>query len=92
MYFNAGATDISSNNEMSDAEQDLVVQAIFEDNSSATRYAFQNDDTSGSSGARVAHHNGGGMYESTEDIDGLKIFQSSGNLSGTVKLYGLKGS
>jgi len=42
--------------------------------------------------ARVAHHNGGGMYESTEDIDGLKIFQSSGNLSGTVKLYGLKGS
>ena len=57
MYFNAGATDISSNNEMSDAEQDLVVQAIFEDNSSATRYTFQNDDTSGSSGARVAHHN-----------------------------------
>ena len=42
--------------------------------------------------ARVAHHNGGGMYEGTEDIDGLKIFQSSGNLSGTVKLYGLKGS
>ena len=42
--------------------------------------------------ARVAHHNGGGMYEATDDIDGLKIFQSSGNLSGTVKLYGLKGS
>ena len=42
--------------------------------------------------ARVGHHNGGGMYEATDDIDGLKIFQSSGNLSGTVKLYGLKGS
>ena len=42
--------------------------------------------------ARVAHHNGGGMYEATDDIDGLKIMQNSGNISGTVKLYGLKGS
>ena len=42
--------------------------------------------------ARVGHHDGGGMYEATSDIDGIRVLQNSGNLSGTFKLYGLKGS
>jgi hypothetical protein len=41
--------------------------------------------------ARVAHHDGGGQYEATSDIDAIKIKQSSGNISGTFKLYGLTG-
>ena len=41
---------------------------------------------------RVGHHDGGGQYEATSDIDAIKIAQSSGNISGTFKLYGLKGA
>jgi len=41
---------------------------------------------------RVGHHDGGGQYEATSDIDAVKIAQSSGNISGTFKLYGLKGA
>ena len=42
---------------------------------------------------RTIHHTGGGMYEgSALDIDAIKILQTSGNISGVFKLYGLSGS
>ena len=42
---------------------------------------------------RVAHHDGGGMYETNGDVDAIKIFFDSGNIvSGIFKLYGLTGA
>ena len=37
---------------------------------------------------RVAHMNGGGIYETNGDVDAIKIFFNSGNVvSGIFKLY-----
>ena len=58
-YFNAGATDISSDNAISDSEMPTLVEAQWADNSSATRYTLQNDDTSGAGGNRIIHSNFG---------------------------------
>ena len=41
--------------------------------------------------ARVGHHDGGGMYEATSDIDAIRVRQQAGTISGTFKLYGLTG-
>ncbi len=42
---------------------------------------------------RVAHMNGGGIYETNGDVDAIKIFFNSGNIvSGIFKLFGLKGA
>ncbi len=55
-YFNAGATDISSNNAIDDSEVPNLNEAIWDDNSSATRYTIQNDgDNAG--GNRINHSN-----------------------------------
>ncbi len=42
--------------------------------------------------ARVGHHDGGGMYEATSDVDAIRVQQQAGTISGTFKLYGLKGA
>ena len=41
--------------------------------------------------SRVGHHDGGGMYEATSDVDGIRVRQQAGTISGTFKLYGLTG-
>ena len=57
-YFNSGATDISSDNTIDDSEVPTLVESQFADNSSFTRYTFQNDgDNAG--GNRIIHANFG---------------------------------
>ena len=55
-YFNAGTTDISSNNAIDDSEIPTLNEAIWTANSSTTRYTIQNDgDNAG--GNRINHSN-----------------------------------
>ena len=50
---------------------------------------YQSTGTSRNNNGAVVFYESGGIYEATSDIDAFRIFQSSGNISGTFKLYGI---
>ena len=70
---------------------DFIFTIFNPSNTKYTRYSYvavaRND------GAHTMLHTGGGILETAGDVDAIKCLQETGNiLSGTFKLYGLKGS
>ena len=62
---------------------------VFNPSSSSHFKHYHSLGTTRNADAAVQFFESGGIYEATSDIDAFRIFQSSGNISGTFKLYGI---
>jgi len=63
---------------------------VFNPSSSSHFTHYQSMGTTRNSGAQIQFFEMAGVYEATSAIDAFKIAFSSGNISGTFKLYGIK--
>ena len=62
---------------------------VFNPSSSSHFTHYQSMGTTRNNTAQVQFFESGGIYEATSAVDAFKIAFSSGNISGTFKLYGI---